>query len=191
MKTSTITHKTNGVDVRRLFETIDAIKATPKLAKFRFRARNEWIDCGHNRSTIHQFYGCCAEDTTRTEPWILDADEPPVLLGEDKGPNPVEHLLHALAACLTTAMVFHAAARGIELEGVESRLEGDIDLQGFLGLDPNVRRGYETIRVTFMIHGNVSDAQIEELCAMAMKHSPVFDCVSNPVPVTVRGERAA
>ena len=121
----------NGVDVSRLSETIEAIKANPELAKFRFRARNKWIYGGHNRTEIKDFYGASKEDTSRTESFVMDADEPPILLGEDKGANPVEYVLTALAACLTTSMVYHAAARGIKIEEVESRLEGDLDLHGF------------------------------------------------------------
>src|SRR5262245_13360279 len=136
----------NGVDTDKLFETIGLIKATPGLASFKFKIRNEWVDCGHNRSTVNTFYGASA-DHERAVPFVLEADEPPVLLGTDKGANPVEYLLHALAACVTTSMVFHAAARGITIDEVESAIDGDIDLRGFLGLDKNVRNGYKEIRM--------------------------------------------
>ncbi|MHC4415263.1 MAG: OsmC family protein [Planctomycetota bacterium] len=176
----------NGVDVNRLLDTIDQIKKEPGLASFKFRAKNQWLGSTRNRSTIKEFYGAGQEDQTRTEPYVFDADEPPILLGEDKGANPVEYVLHALAACLTTTMVCHAASRGIEIESVESQLEGDIDVRGFLGLSDSVRKGYENIRVTFRVK---SDAGPEKLAELA-KFSPVFDTISNPVNVSVNIEKA-
>jgi len=171
----------NGVNVTGIFDTIKAIKADTGLAAFRFRAANTWIGGGHNRSTIQGFYGCRMEDTSRTEPFVLDADEPPVLLGQDAGANPVEFILHGLAACLTTTMVYHAAARGIAIEAVDSSLEGDLDVRGFLGLSDTVRKGYQTIRVRMRVR---SDASPETLTELA-KFSPVYDVVSNSVPVEV------
>ena len=171
----------NGVNVTALGETVEAVKGTPEIAKFQFRATNKWLRGGLNRSNIQGFYGACAEDTNRTEPFVLDNAEPPVLLGEDEAPNPVEYVLHALAGCMTTTLVYHAAARGIRIESVESELEGDLDLHGFLRLDETVRNGYENIRVKFKV---VSDASEEELADLA-RISPVFDIVSNPVPIAV------
>jgi len=176
----------NGVNVDQLFGTINAIQETPSLAKFNFRARNKWINGGHNRTTIKDFYGAGQEDTSRQMTFVLHNDEPAVLLGEDNGANPVEFVLHALAGCLTTSLVYHAAARGIQLEEVESQLEGDLDLHGFLGLSDQVRNGYEGIRVTFQIKADAPQETLEELCELAQKRSPVFDIVSHPVPVTVR-----
>ncbi|MEW6131232.1 MAG: OsmC family protein [Acidobacteriota bacterium] len=176
----------NGVDVTRLFNTINAIKETPTLATFNFRASNQWIKGGHNRSTIKEFYGAGQEDETRSRPFIFDADEPDILLGEDQGANPVEFVLHALAGCLTTSLVYHAAAQGIHLESVESTLEGELDLQGFLGLSDDIRNGYNDIRVTFNIRSDAPVEKLRELCELAQKRSPVFDIVSNPVPVTVQ-----
>jgi uncharacterized OsmC-like protein len=178
----------NGVNVTELFETIDAVKGSPVLAKFRFRAKNQWLGGGHNRTTINDFHGTCKE-MTHTNPMMLDADEPPILLGEDRGANPVEYLLTALAACVTTALVYHAAAKGIQIEEVESRLEGDIDLQGFLGMDDSVPRGYEHIRMKFKIKADVPDEQLEELCRLGPTYSPVFDTVTRAVPVTVELEK--
>jgi uncharacterized OsmC-like protein len=175
----------NGVNIDQLMGTIAAIKETPSIAKFQFRADNRWIDGGHNRSTIKSFYGAGQEDCTRTAAFEMDADEPPVLLGNDCGANPVEYVLHALAACLTTSLVYHAAARGIEIEAVESKLEGDLDLHGFLGLSDSVRNGYEQVRVAFKVKADVSDEVLDELVAMGKYYSPVFDIVSNPVPVRV------
>ncbi|MCM2319556.1 OsmC-like protein [compost metagenome] len=171
----------NGVDVGALFDTIAAVKQDPGLAEFQFRASNRWIDGGYNRSNIQAFHGCREEDSTRTKPFVLDADEPPVLLGQDRGANPVEYVLHALAACLTTTMVYHAAARGIEIRGVESKLQGDLDLRGFLGLDPNVRKGYRSVRVEMLVDSDASPAVLRELA----QFSPVYDIVSHSLPVEV------
>ncbi|MCI0390464.1 MAG: OsmC family protein [Acidobacteria bacterium] len=179
-------HNINGVDVNQLFTTIDAIKETPSLAKFKFRAANKWINGGHNRTTIRDFYGAGKEDTSRKQLFVVDNDEPAVLLGKDKGANPVEYVLHALAGCLTTSLVYHAAAQGIEIYEVESEFEGDLDLHGFLGLSDQVRNGYENIRVTFRIKADAPEATLRELVELAQKRSPVFDIVSNPVSVSVR-----
>jgi uncharacterized OsmC-like protein len=179
----------NGVDTDRLFGTIDAVKGTPTIAKFKFRGNNKWIDGGHNHTTIKDFYGA-HEDHLHKETFELDADEPHVLLGEDKGPNPVEYVLKGLAACLTTSLVYHAAARGIEIRGVESRLEGDLDLQGFLGLSDDVPVGYQKINVHFKIDADVSEGQKEELIQMAQKYSPVFNTVSNPTAVSVQLDKS-
>lgn len=181
MSQATISGVINGIDLDRLGQTIQAIQQNPVLARFQFRATNRWITGGHNRSAIQGFYGAGQEDTLRTQPFILDADKPPVLLGEDHGANPVEYVLHALAADLTTSLVYHAAARGIRIESVESRLEGDLDLQGFLGLSDGIRRGYKEIRVHFTIKSDASAEQLKELT----RFSPVYDIVSNPVPVSI------
>lgn len=181
MSQAAISGVINGVDVDRLGETVKAIQQNPGLATSQFRATNRWINGGHNRSTIQSFYSAGQEDTTRTKPFVLDADEPPVLLGQDQGANPVEYVLHALAACLTTGLVYHAAARGIRIESVESTLEGDLDLRGFLGLSDQVRRGYKEIRVHFSIKSDAPAEQLKELT----KFSPVHDIISNPVPVAI------
>ena len=127
----------NGVDTDALRQTIEAVKENKGIAKFKFKATNKWIHGGHNRTTINEFYGA-EQNHTRSNPYDLDADEPPVLLGEDQGANPVEYVLTALSACLTTSLVYHAAARGIRIDEVESHLEGDLDLRGFLGLSESV-----------------------------------------------------
>lgn len=173
--------RTNGVDVTALFDTISAVKQDNALAKFQFRADNRWIDGAHNRSEIQGFYGCKAEDATRDRPFVLDADEPPLLLGKDEGANPVEYVLHALAACMTTTMVYHAAARGIQIRGIESRLEGDLDLRGFLGLSDKVRKGYQDIRVRMRVQSDASPETLRQLTT----YSPVYDIVSRSVPVEV------
>jgi uncharacterized OsmC-like protein len=178
----------NGVAVDNLFTTIDVIKSTPSLAKFKFRIRNQWDDAALNRSTVDKFDGA-GQHLSHPLPFVLEADEPAVLLGKDEAANPVEHLLHALAACLTTSMVYHAAARGIEIEEIESSLEGDIDLHGFLDLDPNVRKGYEGIRVNFKVKADVSDERLQQIVQLGTGHSPVFDSLTQGVPVSVTTER--
>jgi uncharacterized OsmC-like protein len=175
----------NGVNVSQLFGNIDAIKDAPVLGKFKFRANNKWINGGHNQTTIDNFHGI-QQEHDHADPFKLDADEPPLLLGEDIGPNPVEYALTALAACVTTALVYHAAAKGIKLNSVEARLEGDIDLRGFLGISDDVRRGYDNIRIYYKIDADVPDEQLEELVQMGTKYSPVFDTITNPVTVTAQ-----
>jgi uncharacterized OsmC-like protein len=175
----------NGVNVDALFGTIDAIKGTPTIAEFKFRAKGKWINGGHSHMRITDFYGAQKEQS-HEKPFELDADEHQVLLGEDLGPNPVEYALTALAGCLTGAMIYHAAAKGIEIEGVESRLEGDLNLRGFLGISDEVKVGYENIRVFFKIDADVSDEEKEGLIRMAQKYSPVFNTISNPTSVSVK-----
>jgi uncharacterized OsmC-like protein len=184
----TITQNTNGVDTARLFQTVDAVKAAPTLANFRFRVENQWIDGGENRSTVSGFYGC-GQDFQHKKPFVLVADEPELLLGNDTGANPVEYLLHALAACVTSSMVYHAAARGITVDALDCAIEGDLDLQGFLGLDSTTRPGYEQIRVTLTAAGDFDDDQFAELTSLT-RFSPVRDIVTNPVPVDVQVARA-
>jgi uncharacterized OsmC-like protein len=178
----------NGVAVDDLSKTVDAIKATPSIAKFKFRIRNQWEDAGRNSSIAEAFYGA-GQELSRPKPFVLEADEPAVLLGKDTAANPVEHLLHALASCLTTSMVYHAAARGIQIEEVVSCLEGDLDLQGFLDLDKSVRNGYQGIRVNFKIKADVPDEKLQEICQLGPGHSPVYDSLTNGVPVSVTAER--
>ena len=174
----------NGVDVDQLFSTIDLIKEKPEIAQFKFRATNKWIDGTHNRATIKDFYGAGQEDSTRN-PMAFEIDEPPVLCGNNLGANPVEYLLVALSGCLTTSMIAHASAKGIEIRGVESRYEGNIDLRGFLGISEDVPVGYQDIRVYFKIDADVSDDQKEELVQMAQKYSPVFNTITKSAPVSV------
>ncbi len=176
--------RVNGVNVDQLHSTIRLVKQRPEVAKFRFRAANEWVDGTHNRATVSGFYGAGEEHTSR-EPMQFELDEPPVLLGENRGANPVEYLLAALSGCLTTSLIAHASAKGIEIKGVESRYEGDLDLRGFLGVSEDVKVGYESIRVYFKIDADISQQQKEELIRTAQKHSPVFNTIANPVSVSV------
>jgi uncharacterized OsmC-like protein len=175
----------NGVDVGKLSATIDAIQTDPSLAIFQFRVSNEWISGGENRSRIDEFYGV-GQEMRHKQPFSLVSDEPEVLLSGDRGPNAGEYVLHALASCLTGALVYHAAARGIVVKGIATRLEGDIDLQGFLGLSKDVRRGFRDIRVVFDIDADCDDSRKQELIEMAQAYSPVFDMLSNGLPVSCR-----
>lgn len=177
----------NGIDTAQLFGTLDAVKADPELARFQFRARNRWIDGAHNRTTIRDFYAAKQEDTSRAEAFVIDAGEPAILVGADTGANPAEYLLHALAACLTTAIVYVAAARGVHLTAVESTLEGDMDVQGTLGLDDDIRNGFERIRISFHVEGDAPPAKLREVVARAQARSAVFDMVTNGVPVSIDG----
>jgi uncharacterized OsmC-like protein len=185
--TTTATERVrNGVDTEQLFGTLDAVRERPELAEFQFRATNRWIGGAHNRSEIKDLYGAGQEDTSRSEPFVLDAGEPAVLVGTDTGPNPAEFLLHALAACVTTSLVYVAAARGVRLTQVESTLEGDVNLNGALGTDTvNVRNGFERIRMTFRIAGDAPPEKLREIVARGHGRSVVFDSVTRGVPVTV------
>ena len=171
----------NGVSVTALMETIAAVKADPTLAEFRFDAGNQWQSGGHNRTAVKEFYGCGQIDQTRTAPFELDADEPPILLGEDKGPNPVEFILHGLIACMTTSMVYHAAARGITIDAVTSTLSGDLDLRGFLGLSEEVPKGYQKIRVSMTVSTEADTSTLRE----CISFSPVYEMISRSLPVEV------
>jgi uncharacterized OsmC-like protein len=168
-----------------MFGTLDAINAQPELARFQFRATNRWIGGAHNRSTIKDFWGAGQEDTSRGETFEIDAGEPAVLLGIDSGPNPAEYLLHALAACLTTSLVYVASARGVHLTEVESTLEGEMDVRGALGLDDDYRNGFERIRVSFRVQGDAPEEKLREVVERARRRSAVYDMVSNGVPIEV------
>jgi uncharacterized OsmC-like protein len=174
----------NGVDTATLFATLDAVKAAPQAAKFQFRATNEWISGTHNRGTIHGFFGV-GEERTHERAFQFDADHPAVLVGRDNGPTPVEYVLHALAACLTAGLANIAAARGIQLTEVHSSVSGDIDLNGILGLDPDVRNGYENITVRFTVKGDAPAEKLRQLVEQSRARSAVFDILTNQVPVTV------
>lgn len=179
-------HPVNGVDVGKLRETIAAIKDKPYLADFKFRIENKWQGGGLNQTTVKASYGAGQEFPERDGKFTMQADEPPILLSGDLAANPVEHLLHALAACVTTSLVYHAAARGIPLESVESRLEGELDLRGFLGLDPTVRKGFKHITMNVHLTGDLTEEQKKEVVKLGPQYSPVYDSVTNIVPVTVR-----
>src|SRR5215213_9768149 len=173
----------NGVDTATLFATIDAVRTTPEIAKFQFRATNRWVTGTHNRSTLHGFYGAMQE-MTHEQPFTFDADHPAVLVGADHGPTPVEFLLHALAACLTAGIANIAAARGVNLTSVESTVEGDIDLLGILGLSDEVRNGYQQMRISFTIRGDAPE-KLRTVVEQSRNRSAVFDVLTNGVPIAI------
>lgn len=175
----------NGLDIEQMSQTVRVLKNDPALAQFQFLAHNQWITGGENRSTIKDFYGAGAEDTSRSEAFIFTNGEPPVLLGHNEGANPVEYLLHALAGCVTTTTVLHAAARGIKLRKLSTELTGNINLQGLLALDDSVPAGYESIRIMMDIEADCSDEDLAALIDFAQQHSPVCNTVCRPVPVTI------
>ena len=170
----------NGINVTSIFDTIKMVQKDKELAKFQFRATNKWLNGGHNRSRVKGFYGFGMENEPRADSFVLDADLP----GKDAGPTPLESILHSLTACLTTTMVYHAASRDIAIEAVDSEIEGDLDLRGFLGVSDNVRKGYKRIQVRMRVK---SDAKAETLYELA-KFSPVYDMVSGSVPVDLTVE---
>jgi len=179
----------NGFETEALTQIVGALAQDRSLAKFEFRARNQWIDGGENRSTIQGFYGAGAEDRSRDRPFTITNDEPPLLLGNNTAANPGEFVLHALAGCVTTTTVLQAAARGISVHSISTVLTGDIDLQGLLDLDPAVRPGYQGIKVKMDIQADCSDEVLDELLAFVHSHSPVCDTLMRPVPVTLERVR--
>jgi len=174
----------NGIEIDTLKATIGAIQNEPDLGACHFRATNKWLSGNHNRSTVTGFYGA-KQEIAHKQAFNMDADEPPILAGNDEGANPVEHLLHALASCLTTSLVAHAAVRGIEIDELESEFEGDIDLRGFLGLADDVPKGYTAIRATFRVKADPAD--IETLRRLAA-FSPVFNTLTNGTDVDIKVE---
>jgi uncharacterized OsmC-like protein len=174
----------NGVDTAALFATLDAVKQAPEAAKFQFRAHNQWLSGTHNRSTINDFFGV-GEERSHERTFVFDADHPAVLVGQDNGPTPVEFVLHALAACLTAGLANIAAARRVRLTEVRSTVTGDIDLNGILGLHPDVRNGYERITVRFSIKGDAPAEKLRELVEQSRARSAVYDVITNGVPVTI------
>ena len=175
------TRRLNGVDLDTLMGTVNAVQADPALGISKFRASNTWLSANHNRSTVTGFYAA-KQEIAHAQTFTMDADEPAILAGGDQGANPVEHLLHALASCLTTSIVAHAAVRGIEIEELESELEGDIDLNGFLGLDAEMPKGFTEIRARFRVKADPKD--MDNIKRLAM-FSPVFNTITESARVDV------
>ena len=176
----------NGIDVELLGQCVEDVSSNRQAGKYVFRAKNQWVDGGHCHTIIRDFQAGGQEDHSRQKAHVLDADEPPTLLGTDIGPNATETLLHALAACLNASFIYHAAARGIEIDQLEFDLEGDLDLSGFLGVDEKVPSNFQHIRVTCKVTSNAPKEQLEELFKYAQKRSPVFNTVTRPIPVEAR-----
>jgi uncharacterized OsmC-like protein len=175
----------NGVNVDQLMSVITSIEGDADHAKFQFRLKNRWVDGGRNRSIVKGFYADGHEDDTRTKAFVVEGDEPVIAAGGDTAPNPLEFLLHSLAGCLTSTMISHAAVQGIEVGSVESSLEGDMDVRGMLGMSDEVRKGFDRVRVQMRVE---STADADTLRALAL-FSPVYDVVSNSLPVEVTLEK--
>ncbi len=184
MTASNITTR-NGLNLEQMNQTVSAIKTAPSLGSFEFRASNQWINGGENCTTIKDFYGAGNEDESRNQPFTYTNGEPSILLENNEGANPVEFLLHALAGCVTTTTILHAAARGIQIHKLSTKLVGNIDIQGFLALDDTVPVGYDSINIQMNIEADCSDEEINELIAFAKDHSPVCSTVCKPVPVSL------
>ena len=183
---SVTTHRPNrnGVDVDTLFATIDAVKATPEIAKFQFRAHNAWQGGTHSRSEYSDFFGA-TQEMQHEHVTAVESDHPAVLVGQDHAPTPVEYLLHAIAACLTAGVANVAAARGVTLTKVSSEVEGDIDVLGILGLSDSVRNGYQQITVNMHVEGDADDATLRAIVEQSRRRSAVYDALTNPTPVRV------
>ncbi|MBN2182218.1 MAG: OsmC family protein [Sedimentisphaerales bacterium] len=184
MATQQTIHKVNGIDLDVLGETVKAIEQDPELGKCQFRVSNKWISGDHNRTTITGFFGA-KQEIEHEQPFEVDADEPPVLAGGDQAPNPAEHLLHALAGCITTGLVAHAAVRGIHIEQLESQLEGDIDLRGFLGLSEDVPKGFTNIRMKIKV--KTDEDNLERLKRLT-DFSPVLKTITEGAKVDIQLE---
>jgi uncharacterized OsmC-like protein len=174
----------NGVDTATLFATLDAVRQAPQAAQFQFRAHNQWVSGTHNRSTIADYFGV-GEERSHERTFVFDADHPAVLVGQDHRPTPTEFVLHALAACLTAGLATIAAARRVRLTEVRSTVTGDIDLNGILGLNPEVRNGYQQITVRFTIKGNAPAETLREIVEQSRARSAVYDIITNQVPVII------
>lgn len=180
----------NGVDVLKLMGTVNAIKASPEIANFQFRTETEWKNGGHSQTRIQSFFGAGTEDVSRSKPFVLEGDEPPVLLGGNTGPNAVELILAGLASCLAVGVAYNAAAKGIHIDAMTLGLTGNIDLHGFLGLSDKVRPGYRNIEVTCRVKSKASHDQLAELFEYVKKTSPVLDIIRNPVEVSIALENS-
>lgn len=184
MSTTQVKMEHNGVDLEALGRTIEMVKDNPELGKSRFCIRNKWLSGGHNKSMASCF-NVVGKEWGHDHSLEVDADEPRVLGGTDEGANPVELLLSALASCVTTSMVAHGAAKGIEIEEIESQVEGDIDLRGFFGLDESVPKGFQNIRIKFKV--KTAPENIETLKEL-VKFSPVYNTITNGANVDIHIE---
>ena len=169
----------NGVSVDHVVNLIGRIEEDIERSKFQFRLNNRWVDGGLNRSRIKEYFADGYEDDTRKEPFIVDADEPAVSGGGDSGPNPMEFILHSLASCLTSTMVYHAAVQGIEIRSVETSLAGNMDVRGMLGMSDEVRKGFNHVQVRMLVDSAESAATLKELALF----SPVYDIISKSLTV--------
>ena len=174
----------NGVNVEALLEARKALTEAPEAAKFKWRASCKWKNGTHSETAVRGFHGLGEEQQHKTE-FSFNADHPEVFASEDLGATPIEYVLVGLASCLIAGVAAVAQNRGIQLRSVEANLEGAMDIQGILGIDSDVRNGYDDIKVKFNIDADASKEDIEALVAQSQKRSAVFDCVTNPTNVTV------
>jgi uncharacterized OsmC-like protein len=177
----------NGVNTPALLTTIGVVAGQPALAKFQFRAHGQWTSGTHMQGTMLGFFGAGGEHAHKAAT-VAHSDHPAVVCGEDEGPTPVEWILHGLAGCLTAGIANIAAVRGVKLESVEAFVEGDIDMQGILGLSPNVRNGFNDVRVTFKVKGDAPAETLKAIVAQSQARSAVFDMLTNSVPVSIAVE---
>ena len=174
----------NGVNVGALLQAREALRAAPQAAKFTWRASCKWQNGTHSKTDVKGFFGLGEEQKHKTE-FSFDADHPEIFASEDLGVTPVEFVLVGLASCLTAGVAAVAQNRGIQLRSVEAKLEGSMDIQGILGIDSDVRNGYDDIKVTFKIDADASKKEIEAIVAQSQKRSAVYDIVTNPTSVQV------
>ena len=174
----------NGVNVQALLDARDALQGSPEATQFTWRSSCKWVSGTHSQGKVKGFYGLGEEQSHKTET-TFEADHPEIFASEDNGITPIEYLLVGLASCLTGGIASVAQNRGIQLRSVESKLEGTMDIQGILGMDSDVRNGYDDIRVTFEIDADASKEDIEAIVAQSQKRSAVYDALTNPVNVTV------
>jgi uncharacterized OsmC-like protein len=174
----------NGVNVEALLGAREALTAAPEAAQFQWRANCKWVNGTHSESTVETFYGLGEEQQHRTK-FAYDADHPELFASEDKGATPVEYVLVGLASCLTAGIAAVAQNRSIQLRSVRATVEAGMDLQGILGIDSEVRNGFDGIKVTFDIDADASREDIAALVAQSQKRSAVFDIVTNPTNVAV------
>ena len=174
----------NGVNVQALLDAREALKGAPEAAKFTWRASCKWKNGTHSQSGVQGFFGLGQEQKHKTET-SFEADHPEIFASEDKGITPIEYVLVGLASCLTAGVAAVAQNRGIQLKSVESKLEGKMDIRGILGIDSDVRNGYDDIKVTFKIDADASKEDIAALVAQSQKRSAVYDIITNPVNVSV------
>ncbi|SDI97022.1 OsmC family protein [Nonomuraea jiangxiensis] len=179
-----MTAVTNGVNVQALLDAREVLKGAPEAAQFVWRASSRWQNGVHSTTTVKEFFGLGQEQSHKREA-VFDADHPEVFAAEDNGITPIEYLLVGLASCLTAGVASVAQNRGIQLRSVEATLEGKHDIRGILGVDGDVRNGFNDIKVTFNIDADASKQDIEALVAQSQKRSAVFDALTNPTNVTV------
>jgi len=187
--TTTTQSVSNGVNVAALLGARDILTGAPAAAQFTWRATSEWQHGTHTRSSIHGFYGLGAEQKHR-QPYAYETDHPEIFASEDRGATPVEMVLVGLAGCLTAGIAAVAQNRNIQLNSVKATLEAGMDLRGILGIDTDVRNGFDGIRVHYEIDADASEAAIAALVAQSQKRSAVFDIVTNPTDVTVTTRKA-